>query len=108
MVGTPDAPFNQSNLYETSRWLANIIRRTVTPQNSRGVMVGYCANEGCNAEFLYLHSGTLYVYQCPDKGATYAWLCETCCQYLRIQFDATGTVKVVPRTEVLREATAAA
>ena len=67
-------------------------------------MVGFCANEGCNAEFLYLHEGAVYVFACPDKGTTYAWLCETCCQYLRIQFDASGAAVVVPRSEVLREA----
>lgn len=63
-------------------------------------MVRYCANPGCNAEFLYLHEGELYIFHPPNEHARYFWLCAACCLYLKIKFDASGEATVVARPDV--------
>lgn len=57
--------------------------------------VSNCANPECNAEFLYLHEGELFVIELPDKSVAYYWLCPSCATYLRVVFDPVEGAKVI-------------
>ena len=62
--------------------------------------VSNCANPECNAEFLYLHKGELFVIELPDKGVAYYWLCPTCAMYLRVVFDPVEGAKVIANLDI--------
>jgi len=64
-------------------------------------MVSKCANPECDAEFLYLHEGELFVIELPEKGVAYYWLCATCATYLRVVFDAVEGAKVIANLDIL-------
>jgi hypothetical protein len=66
-------------------------------------VVRFCANPGCDAEFLYLHEGELVIFHPPNQDAKYFWLCAVCCQYLQVELDASGEAKVIPRGDVSEE-----
>ena len=57
--------------------------------------VSNCANPECNAEFLYLHDGELFVIELADKKVAYYWLCPSCATNLRVVFDPAEGAKVI-------------
>lgn len=63
-------------------------------------MVTNCANPDCDAEFLYLHEGELFVIELPDKGAAHYWLCPSCAPYMRVVYDPSEGAKVVAKSGV--------
>ncbi len=63
-------------------------------------MVHFCANRDCDAEFLYLHEGVLFVIELPGDGVEYYWLCPSCAPIMRVVCDASGDAKVVRKSEV--------
>ena len=63
-------------------------------------MVSNCANPECNAEFLYLHDGELFVIELPDKKVAYYWLCPSCARNLRVVFDPVEGAKVIANLDI--------
>ena len=57
--------------------------------------VSNCANPDCDAEFLYLHEGELFVIELPDKNVAYYWLCPSCATNLRVVFDPVEGARVI-------------
>ena len=57
--------------------------------------VSNCANPECDAEFLYLHEGELFVIELPDKSVAYYWLCPSCATNLRVVFDLAEGARVI-------------
>jgi len=67
-------------------------------------MISKCANPGCSARFLYLHSGKLFRFEREPKedkellmgfdptvhkhstGVEFYWLCETCAQKVTLTY----------------------
>ena len=69
-------------------------------------MVSNCANPDCGAEFLYLHEGTVFTIELPDKSVQCYWLCKSCARHMRVVYDPSEGVKVVARPG-MRDALAA-
>lgn len=67
-------------------------------------MVTNCVNPDCDAEFLYLHEGELFVIKLPDNGVEPYWLCPSCAPYMRVVYDPSGGAKVVAKAGLLRVA----
>ena len=57
--------------------------------------VANCASPECDAEFLYLHEGELFVIELPDKSVAYYWLCPSCATNLRVVFDPAEGARVI-------------
>jgi hypothetical protein len=67
-------------------------------------MISKCANPGCSARFLYLHSGKLFRFEREPQedrgllmgfdpalhkhstGVEFFWLCETCAQRVTLTY----------------------
>jgi len=64
-------------------------------------MVTNCANPNCDAEFLYLHEGELFVIELPDKVVAHYWLCPSCTRHMRLVYNPTDGVRLVAKSEVL-------
>lgn len=61
--------------------------------------VSNCANPECDAAFLYLHEGELFVIELPDKSVACYWLCPSCAKYLRVVFDPEEGAKVIAKLD---------
>jgi hypothetical protein len=71
------------------------------PIKSGGLMVSFCANPDCGAEFLYLHEGELFVIELSHNGAEYYWLCPSCAHDMRVVYDPSEGAKVEAKSDIL-------
>ena len=77
-------------------------------------MISKCANPGCSARFLYLHSGKLFRFEREPKddseplmgfdplvrkhstGVEFYWLCENCAQEITLVYRKGSGVTTRP------------
>jgi hypothetical protein len=73
-------------------------------------MLSKCANPGCSASFLYLHTGKLFLLeiarnsrpedsvekenQVPVRRLEYFWLCTKCCEEMTLTADRRGKLLI--------------
>jgi hypothetical protein len=79
-------------------------------------MISNCANPGCSARFLYLHSGKLFRFEREPRedtellmgfdptvhkhstGVEFYWLCETCAKKVTLTYHRESGVTARPLT----------
>lgn len=98
-------------------WDANQVK-TTEPFAGTERMVGKCANPECSAEFKYLHEGVLFRIDMREHAGPngtcqmcgrplhvrHFWLCTACSRAMTVKVAPDGSVRVIPKSALTRDA----